>query len=169
MVQAARSDKQKIVEGSADGGTSMEVELKLLKTARSGIQELLEDYEDFLPAHRLLKWTTGHPHYDQMLNYCREHNTLVDNEPFFGKWTAEEIANIAVTLCHMVDRVMMTYQQKKEQEFISEGGIRERKTAARLGYRTNQRETIEQLSRQIEDLKQENTQLKNKLKHLGHL
>ena len=60
--------------------------------------------------------------------------------------------------------MMCTYQQKKEQEFITEGGggIRERMTAARLGYRTNQRETIEQLSREIEALKQENDQLKKK-------
>ena len=69
----------------------------------------------------------------------------------------------------MVDKMMSTYQQKKEQEFITEGGIRERMTAARLGYRNNQRETIEQLTREIEALKQENTQLKNKLRSLGHL
>ncbi len=46
MVQAARSGKQNIVEGSADGVTSMEMELKLLNVARSSIQELLEDYEE---------------------------------------------------------------------------------------------------------------------------
>ena len=169
MVQAARSGKQNIVEGSADGVTSMEMELKLLNTARGSIQELLEDYEDYLPAHQLTKWTAGHPRYDQMLLYCREHNNLADYEPFFEKWTAEEAANIAITLCHMVDKMMSTYQQKKEQEFITEGGIRERMTAARLGYRTNQRETIEQLTREIEALKQENTQLKNKLRSLGQL
>ena len=49
MVQAARSGKQNIVEGSADGVTSMEMELKLLNVARSSIQELQEDYEDYLP------------------------------------------------------------------------------------------------------------------------
>ena len=69
----------------------------------------------------------------------------------------------------MVDKMMTTYQQNKEQEFITEGGIRERMTAARLGYRTNQRETIEQLTREVERLKQENAQLKNKLRELGHL
>lgn len=169
MVQAARSGKQNIVEGSADGVTSMEMELKLLNAARGSIQELLEDYEDYLPAHRLEKWTVGHPRYDRMLSYCREHNNLEDYEPFFEIWTAEESANIAITLCRMVDKMMSTYQQKKEQEFITEGGIRERMTAARLGYRTNQRETIEQLTRELEALKQENTQLKNKLKQLGQL
>jgi four helix bundle suffix protein len=169
MVQAARSGKQNIVEGSADGVTSMEMELKLLNVARSSIQELLEDYEDYLPAHRLTRWAAGHSRYDQMLGFCREHNHLADYEPFFEKWTAEEMANLAITLCHMVDKMMSTYQQKKEQEFITQGGIRERMTAARLGYRTNQRETIEQLTREIEQLKQENTQLKNKLNQLDGL
>ena len=61
----------------------------------------------------------------------------------------------------MVDKMMMTYQKKKEEEFITEGGIRERMTAARLGYRTNQRQTIEQLLREVERLKQENEQLKD--------
>jgi four helix bundle suffix protein len=102
-----------------------------------------------------------------MLRYCRKHNNLEDYEPFFEKWSYEEAANIAITLCHMVDKMMMTYQQKKEQEFITEGGIRERMTAARLGYRTNQRETIEQLMREVEALKQENAILKDKLRQLG--
>ena len=98
-----------------------------------------------------------------MLTYCREHNQLQDYEPFFEKWTDEEAANIAITLCRMVDRMMMTYQKKKEEEFVTQGGIRERMTAARLGYRTDQRDTIERLNREIQALKQENTLLKTKL------
>ncbi|MBQ5971132.1 MAG: four helix bundle suffix domain-containing protein [Prevotella sp.] len=164
MVQAARSGKQNIVEGSADGVTSMEMELKLLNVARSSIQELLEDYEDYLPAHRLTKWTPEHPRYDQMLRYCREHNNMSDYEPYFEKWTDEEAANIAITLCRMVDKMMMTYQKKKEEEFVTEGGIRERMTAARMGYRTNQRETIDNLTQELEYLRKENTTLKSKLK-----
>ena len=164
MVQAARSGKQNIVEGSADGVTSMEMELKLLNVARSSIQELLEDYEDYLPAHRLTKWTPEHPRYDQMLRYCREHNNMSDYEPYFEKWTDEEAANIAITLCRMVDKMMMTYQKKKEEEFVTEGGIRERMTAARMGYRTNQRETIDNLTQELEYLRKENTTLKSILK-----
>ena len=166
MVQAARSGKQNIVEGSADGVTSMEMELKLLNVARSSIQELLEDYEDYLPSHHLTKWTPGHPRYDQMLRYCREHNYLSDYEPFFEKWTDEEAANIAITLCRMVDKMMMTYQKKKEEEFVTQGGIRERMTAARLGYRTKQRETIDNLSREVATLREENFKLKKKIEEL---
>ena len=63
--------------------------------------------------------------------------------------------------------MMMTYQKKKEEEFVTEGGIRERMTAARLGYRTNQRNTIEQLQQKVEELQRENTMLKEKIKILG--
>jgi four helix bundle suffix protein len=74
---------------------------------------------------------------------------LEDYQHFFDKWTDEEMANIALTLCHMVDKMMTTYQQKLEEKFVTEGGIRERMTAARLGYRTNQREEIERLKREL--------------------
>lgn len=163
MVQAARSGKQNIVEGSADGVTSMEMELKLLNVARSSIQELLEDFEDYLPAHRLTLWQTGHPRFDSMLEYCRSHNRLSDYAPFFETWSAEEMANTGITLCRMVDKMMMSYQKKKDQEFVTEGGIRERMTAARLGYRTNQREEIAKLKAEIEKLKAENEKLKTLL------
>ena len=77
------------------------------------------------------------------------------------------MANIGITLCRMVDKMMMAYQKKKDKEFVTEGGIRERMTAARLGYRTNQRETIERLTREVEALRQENQRLRDKIKELG--
>lgn len=160
MVQAARSGKQNIVEGTADGVTSMEMELKLLNVARSSVQELQEDYEDYIISHKLERWCEGHPRYSDMLDYCRNHNHLRDFEPYFEKWTDEEAANIAITLCHLVDKMMTSYQKKKNDEFITEGGIRERMTAARLGYRTNQKDTIEKMKSEIEQLKKENEQLK---------
>ena len=138
----------------------MEMELKLLNVARSSIQELQEDYEDYIKSRHLQRWDEHHPRYNDMLEYCREHNNLPDYEKFFDRWTDEEAANIAVTLCKMVDKMMLSYQQKKNDEFVTEGGIRERMTAARLGYRTNQRETIASLTKQVEQLKAENTMLR---------
>lgn len=120
MVQAARSGKQNIVEGSADGGTSMEMELKLLNVARSSIKELKEDYEDYLTSRHFSCWAVGHARYDGMLKFCRQHNSIDDYQPYFEKWTAEEMANITLTLCHMVDRMMTTYQKQLEQEFVTE-------------------------------------------------
>ncbi len=129
-------------------------------------KELLEDYEDYLPTRHLTKWTCGHPRFDKMLNYCRTHNQVWDYEKYFDKWSDEEMANIGITLCRMVDKMMMTYQQKKETEFVTEGGIRKRMTAARLGYRTNQRENIERLTQELNNLKVENNQLRQELTDL---
>lgn len=154
MVQAARSGKQNIVEGSSDGVTSMEMELKLLNVARSSIKELKEDYEDYLTSRRLTRWDTSHPRYDTMLKFCRKHNRWEDYEPYATKWNDEEIANISLTLCHMVDKMMMSYQERLEKEFVTQGGIRERMTAARLNYRTDQREEIDRLKQRIEELEQ---------------
>ena len=169
MVQAARSGKQNIVEGSADGVTSMEMELKLLNVARSSIQELREDYDDYIIAHRLTKWTQGHPRFDGLLKFCRHHNNLSDYEPFFNKWNDEEAANIAITLCRMVDKMMMAYQKKKENEFVTQGGIRERMSAARLNYRNSQKQQIELLQSQIAVLKRENDALKKQINDLKKL
>jgi len=164
MVQAARSGKQNIVEGSADGVTSMEMELKLLNAARGSLKELKEDYEDYLGSRRLTRWDTSSSRYDGMLKFCRSHNKIEDYQNYFDKWTDEEMANIALTLCHMVDKMMITYEKQKEKEFVTEGGIKERMTAARLGYRTNQREEIENLKRALEAANRRIAELEAKLK-----
>lgn len=163
MVQAARSGKQNIVEGSADGVTSMEMELKLLNVARSSIKELKEDYEDYIVSRRLKRWTVGSPRYDGMLKFCRSHNKVEDYQSFFSKWTDEEMANVALTLCHMVDKMMITYQKQQEETFVKEGGIKERMTAARLGYRSNQREEIDRLKRELEAANRRIAELEDKL------
>lgn len=58
MVQAARSGKQNIVEGSMASGTSKETEIKLMNVARASLEELLEDYRDYLRVG-------GHPLWDK--------------------------------------------------------------------------------------------------------
>ena len=56
MIQAARSGKQNIVEGSKAGTTSKESEIKLTNVARASLEELLQDYGDFLRVQRLPVW-----------------------------------------------------------------------------------------------------------------
>ena len=163
MVQAARSGKQNIVEGFADGVTSTEIELKLLNVARGSIKELQEDYLDYIRALGLALWNAKHPRYNGLLKFCREHNALADYEPFLGKWTDEELANCANTLCHMVDRMMATYLAKKEKDFTENGGIRERMTAARLGRRRTQNEEIAMLKAENAALRREIAALKARL------
>ena len=66
---------------------------------------------------------------------------------------AEEIANLALTLCHMADSLMTGYLRMKADDFTENGGIRERMTAARLGRRQTQ-------NQEIAALKAENARLK---------
>ena len=167
MVQAARSGKQNIVEGFADGVTSTEMELKLLNVARASIKELKEDYIDYLRSRGLVLWDAKHPRYDGLLKFCRAHNKLEDYESFFEKWTDEEMANCANTLCHMVDRMMATHLAKKTEEFTENGGIRERMTAARLGRRQMQNEEIAELKAKVASLERENAALRAKIAALG--
>lgn len=159
MVQAARSGKQNIVEGFADGVTSTEMELKLVNVARASLKELKEDYVDYLRSHALALWDAKHPRYDGLLKFCREHNKVEDYAPHFEKWTDEEFANCANTLCHMIDKMMATWLAKKAEDFKENGGIRERMTAVRLGRRQTQNE-------EIAALKAENARLKGEVESL---
>ena len=163
MVQAARSGKQNIVEGCADGVTSTEMELKLLNVARASIKELKEDYLDYLMSRKLAVWDKNHPRYDGLLKFCRAHNKFEDYEPFLEKWTDEEIANCANTLCHMVDKMIATHLAAKEKDFTENGGIRERMTAARLGRRKTQNEEIAALKAENASLRREIERLKARL------
>lgn len=169
MVQAARSGKQNIVEGMADGVTSMELELKLINVARASLKELREDYEDYLLSHRLARWQKGHDRYENLLRFCQHHNKLEEYQPFFNRWDDEEMANTALSLCHYVDKMMKSYESWLEQDFIENGGIRERMTAARLGYRNIQKATIDVKDREIAQLKSENARLQSEIAYLREL
>lgn len=145
VIQAARSCKQNIVERLADGVTSTEMQLKLLNVARASLKETREDFEDYIKSRHLLFYRKGEDRYDKMLSYCRYHNKLEDYEPFFSKWSDEEMCNCAITLCHMVDKMLMSFLAKLDREFVTEGGIKERMYKARTGYRQKQDERLKQL------------------------
>lgn len=163
MVQAARSGKQNIVEGSADGVTSTEMEIRLLNVARASIKELREDYEDYLNT-RSLRWNSSHPRYGAMIEYTKTHNKASDYARYISEGTDEEMANLALTLSHQVDVMMTKYLQHLEKKFVEEGGIKERMTAARIGRRQTQNETIATQAGEITSLKARIQQLENELK-----
>jgi restriction system protein len=56
MVQAARSGRQNIAEGSRASATSSQTELRLVNVARASLDELLLDYEDFLRQRKMPLW-----------------------------------------------------------------------------------------------------------------
>ena len=167
VIQAARSCKQNIVEGLSDGVTSTEMQLKLLNVARASLQELREDFEDYIKSRGLKFYgepTDGAPtdcfdgnrqRYAAMLTYCRNHNRLEEYQPYFAQWTDEEMCNYGITLCHMTDKMMLSFMKKLEQEFITEGGIKERMYKARTGYRQDQEEQLKALKAENLCLQQE--------------
>ena len=91
--------------------------------------------------------------YNKLLAYCRTHDALADYEHFFTKWTDEEMANTAISLCHMVDKAMTSFIEKRDREFVEEGGVRERMTAARLDMRGTQKQIIAKQEQEIAALK----------------
>ncbi|MBQ0015453.1 MAG: four helix bundle suffix domain-containing protein, partial [Bacteroidales bacterium] len=164
MVQAARSIKQNIVEGFTDGQTSFEVEIKLLGIAKGSNKELLEDYQDYMKHTNLTEWAVDNkPRFDALRNFCMKHSDETDYRPYYYRWTDEEMANCAICLCHMVDKAMTTFIEKRDREFVEQGGIRERMTAARLDCRGTQKQIIEAQSREIAQLKAQVASLQREL------
>ena len=159
MVQAARSGKQNIVEGSEDGQTSSEMEIKLLNVARGSLQELQADYHDYLNTHHLQIWAKDSERQQRLRNYCRSHNDYADYSHLIDKMSDEEMANMMLTLCHQTDKMMCAYIEKLEHRFVTEGGIKERMYAARTGYRQQQ-------DAHMRAVEAENQQLKARIKEL---
>ena len=159
MVQAARSGKQNIVEGSEDGLTSSEMELKLLNVARGSLQELRSDYQDYLNTRHLNVWAADSPRQQQLRHFCHAHNDYSDYAPLVERMSDEEMANLLLTLCHQTDSMMCSYINKLEERFVKEGGIKERMHAVRTGYRREQ-------EARLQTLEAENQQLKARIQEL---
>lgn len=150
MVQAARSIKQNIAEGLTDGQTSFEVEIRLLGIARGSNAELLEDYQDYIKHHDIKEWAQDNvKRFDKLHAFCKEHSDESDYHPYYKVWTDEEMCNTAICLCHMVDKALESFIAKRDREFVEEGGVRERMTAARLDHRGTQKQIIAQQEEEI--------------------
>ena len=90
-----------------------------------------------------------------MVDFCRARNLVKDYEKFFTKMNDEDQANLALTLCHFIDKMMTKHLTKIEHDFVEEGGIRERMTAARLGRRQTQNQEIAALKTGVAELEAE--------------
>lgn len=164
MIQAARSGKQNIIEGSEDGQTSSESEIKLLNVARGSLQELRADYNDYLNTRHLTVWPPNSERLQRLREFCHSHNDYSDYEPFVNKMSDEEMANMALTLCHQTDKLMCAYIEKLEKQFVTEGGIKERMYAARTGYRQEQDARMKALEAENAALKQRIAELEQMLR-----
>ncbi|HLX63754.1 MAG TPA: four helix bundle suffix domain-containing protein [Planctomycetota bacterium] len=141
MVQAARSGKQNIAEGSKASVTSTETEIKLTNVARASLEELLIDYQDFLRARKLRLWTKDSKEalYVRKLG-SRNDATYEAYREICETRPAEVVANIAVCIIHQTNYLLDKLIKRLEQDFVKEGGIRERMTRARLKQRAMERQ-----------------------------
>lgn len=165
MVQAARSGKQNIIEGSEDGQTSSEIEIKLLNVARGSLQELRADYHDYINTHHLTLWPKDSERLQRLRKFCHSHNDFCDYAPFVAKMNDEEMANLLITLCHQTDRMMCAYLERLEKNFVEKGGIKERMHTARTGYRQQQDARLKALEAENRRLRAENAELRKTISH----
>ncbi len=142
MVQAARSGKQNILEGSQASGTSKQTELFLTGVARSSQEELIEDYRDFMREHKIEEWTPEHRYARRLSQLSRTPNANYDTFKIGIEHPDPAIcANVIVGLIKLTCYLLDQQRRRLEQDFLKEGGLRERMTRARLAVRAKQQQT----------------------------
>jgi four helix bundle suffix protein len=138
MIQAARSGKQNISEGSEFSGTSKEVEIKLVNTARASLEELLDDYEDYLRVRDHPLWDKDSKEASYVRRLAAKPDISYETfREFVETRPPEVIANITICLIHQANYLLDQLKRRLENDFLAEGGLRERMTHARLAARKN--------------------------------
>ncbi|MGC3988315.1 MAG: four helix bundle suffix domain-containing protein [Chthoniobacteraceae bacterium] len=133
MVQAARSGKQNILEGSQASGTSKETEIKLVNVARASLEELLEDYRDFLRTRKHVLWDKDSREalFVRKLG-TRKNTTYESYRTYIETRPPEIVANLLICVIHQTNYLLNQQLRALEKAFLAEGGLRERMTNARL-------------------------------------
>ena len=133
MVQAARSGKQNIAEGSMASATSKETEIKLTNVARASLEELLIDYQDFLRTRGMSEWPRDHRYVKRLRELNRTPNA---NYQTFRKAVENEDpeirANAIIGLIRVTNYLIDQQIRRLEKDFLENGGLRERMYHARV-------------------------------------
>jgi restriction system protein len=136
MVQAARSGRQNIAEGSQASGTSKKFELKLVGVARASLEELLLDYEDFLRQRGLALWGKNHPTAHIVRRLAYENNrSYLTYRSYVETSPPEVAANTIICLLHQTNYLLDQQLRQLEKAFLEEGGFTERLYHARSRHR----------------------------------
>lgn len=128
MVQAGRSGKQNIVEGSKELSNSSDILLN--SVSRSSYAELREDYEDFLRQRSLPIWDKNDPRVLKIRSF-KETVENATNLANLSNWTnldfgdVENFANLMICLCYKQEYLMDNLLRSKQDKFVKEGGFRE--------------------------------------------
>ena len=137
MVQAARSGKQNIIEGCAASATSAKTEIKLLNVAKASLQELLEDYIDYLRTRGYRQWEENSKEWTAMRELGRTHNDAAFFMQLCTTRPPETIANMVIILINQADYLLFKQLQWLETDFINQGGFSERMSRVRRNNREN--------------------------------
>ena len=137
MEQAARSGKQNIAEGSVASPTSKETEIKLTNVAKASLEELVLDYEDYLRQHSLAKWEAEHPRIQALRAYLKSERFLANPMEYANRYSAEEFCNAMITLISQCKYLLRRLIAKQQEQFINEGGIREKMYKVRTEHRAH--------------------------------
>ncbi|HCA81170.1 MAG TPA: four helix bundle protein [Bacteroidetes bacterium] len=136
MVQAARSGRQNIAEGSMASGTSKKTELKLVSVARASLEELLLDYQDFLRQRSLTLWDKDHPKAKEVRALASvSDRSYTTYRTYLEELSPEIAANTLICLIHQTSYLLDQQLRQLEQAFIEKGGFTERLYNARRSSR----------------------------------
>jgi len=132
MVQAARSGKQNIAEGSMASGTSKKMELKLVGVARASLEELLLDYQDYLRQNGLKLLGKEHPKVKEIRQLGSESNRSYKTYRIYIEDSSSEVAaNAIICIVHQTNYLLDQLLRQLERQFLKEGGFTERLFNAR--------------------------------------
>ena len=154
MVQAARSGRQNIAEGSRASATSSQTELRLVNVARASLEELLLDYEDYLRHRRIPQWLPDGPEASEVRAIPRtfrkdpsdqsDLNDLSDQERWalYARWLDHADpairANATICLIHQANYLLDRQIAALEAAFVEDGGYSEQLATERLRHRKDQ-------------------------------
>jgi restriction system protein len=154
MVQAARSGRQNIAEGSRASATSSQTELRLVNVARASLDELLLDFEDFLRQRGKRQWKKGDPEARQVRAVGARRDRTDRSDPTdrtdpaahwraYARWLESPdpavVANAVICLIHQANYLLDQQIAGLEREFVQKGGYTEQLAVARLQERGRQR------------------------------
>jgi len=132
MIQAARSGKQNIAEGSAASVTSKETEIKLVNVAKASLHELMIDYQDYLRTRGHRQWEDESVELEKMRELGRKHNDTGFWMPLVKVRPPEISANMAICLIKQNDYLLFKQLGSLGKDFLNNGGFRERMTRMRI-------------------------------------
>jgi len=148
MVQAARSGRQNIAEGSRAAATSSQTELRLLNTARASLEELLLDFEDYLRQRHFPQWAPDSPEAMAVRRVPKDQPNLTglsDQQRWslYAPWLEHRDpavrANALICLIHQTNYLLDQQIAALEEQFVEDGGYSEQLASARLAHRASKK------------------------------